>query len=203
MQKVRILNSHNIPIWVMEPVRGGRLARLDADAAAKLKALRPEESLASWAMRWLQRVPGVTVILSGMSDMPQMMDNVATFEGGTPLSDAEVKVLEDIAASMTDMVPCTACRYCCDGCPAGLDIPALVSSYNDLKLEFNFTPVMYLESLPEDKLPSACLGCGACKRICPQGIDIPQIMSDLSDIYGKSPKWSEICVQRHKLELAE
>lgn len=198
-RKIEILRERNIPVWVMEPLRGGKLARLTEDQEAELRNARPEESVASWAFRWLQDIPGVTVILSGMSSFEQMVDNVKTFENENPLSPAEKELLEKVAGSMLDMVPCTACRYCCDGCPAGLDIPYLLSCYNDLKLEVTYTPLMKLEILPEEKRPSACMGCGACASICPQGIDIPKIMSSLSDTFEKYPKWSELCVKRNAI----
>jgi predicted aldo/keto reductase-like oxidoreductase len=180
----------------MEPVRGGRLAALGDAADASLKALRPDESVPAWAFRWLQSVPGVTVILSGMSSLEQMADNVRSFEAERPLSAAEEAVLMDAVAPLRSRVPCTACRYCCDGCPMELDIPMLISAYNDLSLGFNFTPMMRIEALPEDKRPSACLACGACAEICPQGIPIPDILAGLTEKYESMPKWSDICRQR-------
>ena len=99
---------------------------------------------------------------------------------------------------MKDSVPCTACRYCCEGCPAGLDIPALIAEYNDLKVQVSFNPIMRLEILPEEKRPHACLQCGACTQICPQGIAIPDVMADLAAIYDRAPKWSEICEKRNR-----
>ena len=195
-QKCKLLNDRGLPIWVMEPLRGGRLAALGEEADAALKALRPDESVAAWAFRWLRSVPGVTVILSGMSSPEQMADNVRTFESDRALSEAEEAVLMDAVAPLRSRVPCTACRYCCDGCPMELDIPMLIAAYNDLSLGFNFTPVMRLEALPEDKLPSACLACGACAEICPQGIPIPDILAELSERYASMPKWSDICRQR-------
>ena len=104
---------------------------------------------------------------------------------------------------MKNSVPCTACRYCCAGCPAELDIPQLLAEYNDLRLQFSFTPMMRLENLPDDKKPHACLGCGACAQICPQGIDIPGALADLAALYDQYPKWSEICEQRNRLAGAE
>lgn len=185
--KVEILNERNIPIWVMEPVRGGRLAKLPGIPV-------------SHAFRWVQDVPGVTMTLSGMSDMSQMQDNIATFDALTPLSGEENAALMEAASSLRTGVPCTACRYCCEGCPVGLDIPKLLNAYNDLSIEFAFTPMMYLESLPEEARPSSCLGCGACSGICPQGIDIPSVMQALSGLYDKYPKWSDICVERNKIK---
>jgi hypothetical protein len=195
-EKCKILNDRGLPIWVMEPVRGGRLAALGDEADAALRVLRPDESVAAWAFRWLQSVPGVTVILSGMSSPEQMADNVRTFEAERPLSEAEEAVLMDAVAPLRSRVPCTACRYCCDGCPMELDIPMLIAAYNDLSLGFNFTPMMRLEALPEEKRPSACLSCGACAEICPQGIPIPDVLAGLSERYDSMPKWSDICRQR-------
>lgn len=197
--KVELLAEYGVPVWVMEPVRGGYLANLGEEGNASLKAIEPESSIASWAFRWLQGVPGVTVTLSGMSDMEQVMDNVRTFETERPLGRAENDLILGIAGGLHQAAPCTACRYCCEGCPCGLDIPSLVKSWNDLSLQFSFAPMMMLESLPEDKRPSACVGCGACQSVCPQGIEIPGIMEKLSALYDKYPKWSDICRERNAL----
>ena len=97
---------------------------------------------------------------------------------------------------MKDSVPCTGCRYCCDGCPMGLDIPMLLSTYNEIRYQPTAMVSMRLEMLPEDKLPSACLGCGACAQICPQKIDIPTALADLNERWSKMTKWSEICRTR-------
>ena len=123
--KAAELNRRNIPIWVMEPLRGGRLARLTDEEAEELRALRLGESPVGWAFRFLQGVPGVTVILSGMSNQEQLEANLDTFETDKPLTDAERSALLDIAGGMVNgqVLPCTACRYCVDHCPKGLDIP--------------------------------------------------------------------------------
>lgn len=179
--KVALLNERNIPVWVMEPLRGGLLAR-KGDAAE--------------AFRWIAEIPGVTMILSGMSDIAQMEDNINTFNTLEPLDDARREKLYALADSLRSSVPCTACRYCCEGCPMGLDIPSLIRSYNDMKTAFSFTPLMKVEALPADKRPSACVGCGACAQICPQRIDIPAIMADFADMLSKTTSWEEICRQR-------
>ncbi|MBQ7486370.1 MAG: aldo/keto reductase [Clostridia bacterium] len=194
--KVRLLADRKIPIIVMEPLRGGKLAALDASDEDRLRALRPNESIASWAFRWLQRLPDVRVVLSGMSDFAQMKDNVSTFTGGAPLTADEVALLEQIADKLKDAVPCTRCRYCCEGCPMGLDIPMLIHAYNDLKFAGSMTVPMQMDALPDDKRPSACIGCGACAAICPQKIDIPSVMSDLAERISKMGTWAEICRQR-------
>lgn len=202
-RKVEILSSRGIPFVVMEPVRGGKLAHPGDAAEERLRALRPGASAASWSFRWLQEVPGVMTVLSGMSTMGQVIDNVDTFDSPAPLSATERETLADIAEGMKSSVPCTACRYCCAGCPAELDIPGLLAEYNDLRVQFSHTPMMRLEQLPDDKKPHACLGCGACAQICPQGIDIPGALADLAALYDKYPKWSEICEERNRIAGTE
>lgn len=196
--KCELLRRYSIPIWVMEPVRGGRLASLTPEAESELHALRPEESTAAWAFRFLQGVEGVQMILSGMTTPAQMEDNVRTFEERRPLTGQEEKVLLDIAKGMYGAVPCTACRYCCDGCPMGLDIPMLLKLYNEAKLSPNFNIGMRVEALPEDKRPAACVGCGQCARVCPQNIDIPAALADLNEVLKKIPSWADICRQREE-----
>ncbi len=198
-EKVKLLQERDIPVWVMEPVRGGRLAKeeqMPRDLVARMKALRPNESTAAWAFRWLQSVPGVKVVLSGMSDVAQMADNLKTFADERPLDETEKALLSELASRLHGTVPCTACRYCCDECPMGLDIPTFIQCYNDLSLEFNFTPIMRVESLEPDRQPSQCQSCGACKRICPQGIDIPSAIAGLNSLLAKMPSWADICRQR-------
>lgn len=179
-KKVELLNRHNIPIWVMEPLRGGRLASLPEDAASKLKSLRPEETVPGWAFRFLQSVPGVTMVLSGMSDLPQMKENIATFSEDKPLSNEELDALVGIADDMVQggILPCTACRYCTSYCPQGLDIPRLLALYNEHTFSGGgFLAPMAVEALPEDKRPSACVGCRSCEAVCPQQIKISEAMA--------------------------
>ena len=196
--KYQLLAERGIPVWVMEPLRGGRLASLSEADEARMKALRPEESIASWSFRWLQRLPDVKVVLSGMSAMDQMADNVSTFSGGTPLDDGEAALAEEIAEGMKNALPCTRCRYCCDGCPMGLDIPMLIHAYNDVKFASSMTVAMQFDALPEEKKPSACIGCGACAAVCPQNIDIPAAMAELAETIAKMPSWAEMCRQREE-----
>ncbi|MBQ8620678.1 MAG: aldo/keto reductase [Clostridia bacterium] len=196
--KVDLLNERNIPIWVMEPVRGGKLCDLGEENNAALKALRPDESIPAWGFRFLQDVPGVTMILSGMSDMAQMEDNLKTFCARKQLTEEETQKLLDIAEGMKDSVPCTACRYCTEHCPMGLDIPMMLSVYNDLRFSPSVSVAMRLEMLPQDKQPSACIGCGACAAICPQKIDIPEAMRDLAAKLETIPKWADICKAREE-----
>ena len=196
--KYELLTERGIPVWVMEPVRGGRLAKLSDGEEALLKSLRPGESIPAWGFRWLQGLPNVTMVLSGMSDMAQMQDNIRTFSQEKPLSEAEVNALYDVAEGMMDAIPCTACRYCCGGCPMGLNIPMLLHTYNDLKFSPTFTVAMRVEALPEEKRPAACIGCGACAAICPQGIHIPELLREFSQALDKVPKWADLCRQREE-----
>lgn len=196
--KCELLRRYNIPIWVMEPIRGGRLASLTPEDETRLRALHPEESVAAWAFRFLQGVEGVQMILSGMTTPEQMQDNVRTFAERRPLTEQEEKVLLDIAKGMYGAVPCTGCRYCCDGCPMGLNIPMLLQIYNEMKFSPCTNVGMRVEALPEDKRPAACVGCGQCTRACPQNIDIPTVLRDLDEELKKIPTWAEICRQREE-----
>ena len=180
----------------MEPVRGGKLANLPAAAQEKLRALRPGASDASWALRWVQEIPGVTMILSGMSDLAQMQDNLATFDHPQPLSEEETACLLRFAEQMKNAVPCTACRYCCDGCPQRINIPQMLRVLNEIRIAPSTNAIMAVEALPESQQPSACLGCGACAAICPQKIDIPGCMQELTERIAKIPSWAEISRQR-------
>lgn len=194
--KYELLTEHGIPVWVMEPVRGGKLANLKEQDAAILTNLRPDESVAAWGFRFLQGLSNVKMILSGMSDMKQMIDNVKTFSEQKPLSTQEEKTLLEIAEGMKNSIPCTACRYCCDGCPMELDIPMLLAAYNELRFSPAVNVSMRIEFMEENKKPSACIACGKCAQICPQNIDIPGAMKDFSEKLSKLPSWAEICKQR-------
>ena len=196
-RKYEILNERGIPVWVMEPLHGGRLCNLSEADQSRLKALRPNESIPAWAFRFLQGLPNVAMVLSGMSSMEQMKENIATYETSVPLNNTEISALMEIADGMKNALPCTSCRYCCDGCPMGLNIPQLINAFNDARLHpTSFTVPMMLDSLPEDKLPSACIGCGQCAQICPQKIDIPKAMSDFTELMPKLPSWKKLCEER-------
>ena len=196
--KIELLGRRGIPVMVMEPVRGGKLADPGEKNTERLKALRPDESAASWAFRWLMEIPEVTTILSGMSNIEQMKDNIRTFTGGKPLSREEWDMMLEIAEGMKNGVPCTACRYCCEGCPAGLDIPMLLKGYNDMKFAGGFTVSMQMDSTPKEQWPDSCLGCGACAAVCPQQIEIPDVLSEYAEMLRKAPSWAEVCRQREE-----
>ena len=180
-EKMELLAKWNIPVWVMEPVRGGKLTALAPEYEARLRALRPDADTVSWAFRFLQTLPQPVVTLSGMSSMAQLEENLALYNDPQPLNETEMRTLLQIAAEMMGMgtVPCTACRYCTDYCPMELDIPALLRLYNEHAFSGGgFIAPMALSSYAEDKKPSACIGCRSCEAVCPQQIKISETMAD-------------------------
>ncbi|MBQ8092578.1 MAG: aldo/keto reductase [Clostridia bacterium] len=186
-EKVDLLNSLNIPVWVMEPLRGGKLASLAPEYEEQLKALRPDEEIPAWAFRFLQSIPGVKMILSGMSNEDQLRKNLVTFAEEKPLGDKEMDTLLSIAKKMLSVgtVPCTACHYCVSHCPQELNIPHLLSLYNEHAYTGGgFIAPMALSALPADKLPTACLQCRSCEQVCPQQIRISEVLADFSQKLG-------------------
>lgn len=181
-EEYEILTRRGIPVMVMEPVRGGRLAALTPETEAELKAAHPDWSMASWALRWVRTLPNVQVILSGMSNLEQLQDNLATFESMEPFSDQDEALLMDVCEKFRSqiVVPCTACRYCCDGCPAQINIPEYLNAYNASKVKRAMEARSILEKIETVGKPKDCVACGACTRCCPQGIDIPEIMKALA-----------------------
>ena len=186
--KVELIREYNLPVWVMEPLRGGKLASLSGEDSAKLKLLRPDEDVPAWAFRFLQSIDDVTVILSGMSDMKQLQDNVRTFETEKKLNREEMDTLLGIAEEMLKQsnLPCTACRYCTSHCPKGLNIPSLLELYNEHSFTGGgFLAPMALMAVPQDKQPSACIGCRSCEAVCPQQIKISEAMSAFRKMLGE------------------
>ncbi len=182
-EKVALLAEYGIPVWVMEPLRGGKLASLPEQYEAQLRALRPDETIPAWAFRFLQTVPEITMVLSGMSNMEQLQANIATWNEDKPLSDEEWSAILSIGDTMATGVPCTACHYCTNHCPMELDTPHLIALYNEHKFTGGgFIAPMALGALPADKQPSACLGCGSCAAVCPQQIDIPGVLADFAEM---------------------
>lgn len=182
-EKVELLEEYNIPVWVMEPLRGGKLAELSVEAEKELSELRPDENIPAWAFRFLQTIPNVKMILSGMSNFTQLKENVATFEEDKPLSEEELKVILKIADGMMGrMLPCTACRYCITHCPKELDIPRLLGIYNNNQFSGveNIQPAV-LKNVEKEKWPSKCIACRSCEKVCPQGIKISEAMADFTE----------------------
>ena len=185
-RKYDVITKHGLPVVVMEPVRGGKLAKPGEKAAALLDAASPGESPASWAFRFLQALPNVAVVLSGMTYMEHLQENIEIFNKPGTMSEAEKEVLRQVVDIIGDFVPCTACKYCKEACPQKLDIPVLIAAYNEALwggVTWYVTDV--LETLADDEKPQACIACGSCRPLCPQNIDIPGAMAGFSGMLGK------------------
>ncbi len=176
-EKVKLIDSYGLPVWVMEPIRGGRLAQLPQDLMAPLKALHPDWTAPEWALRFLQSIPQVKMVLSGMSNETQLGENIATYSQIRGLNEEEMQTLLDLGKRMnfSNTLNCTGCRYCADRCPQELDIPKIVQQYN----AGIFTGKVDLEGFAPDKTPDNCVGCGSCEAVCPQKIRICQMMEKL------------------------
>lgn len=184
-KKLEYLKEKNIPVWVMEPLRGGKIANISDNMLEPVLKNRSNDSVCSLAFRFLQSIDNIYVTLSGMSNLEQVKDNIKTFETFSPLSKNDFDCLLEIARKMTSNIPCTSCRYCTEYCPMGLDIPKLISLYNDHQFTGGgFLAPMYVSSLNEDKRPTACIGCKSCEAVCPQNIKISQVMTDFSERLG-------------------
>lgn len=183
----QILADRGIPVVVMEPVRGGALASPCDAANILFREERPDKSLASWAIRFVASLPGVLTVLSGMSDMEQVRDNVDTMTNFEPLTERDREIIDAAleAYRKKDTVPCTGCRYCMD-CPFGVDIPKMFALYNHFVLDKDEED--YLEAYraqPEETLADKCRACGACLSKCPQHIKIPEKMAAIRETVDK------------------
>ncbi|MCQ2561356.1 MAG: aldo/keto reductase, partial [Clostridia bacterium] len=183
-EKVELLDSYNIPVWVMEPLRGGRLNRLSEKEAELLSKIRPEESNVAKAFRFVQSIPQVTMTLSGMGTMEQLEENMATFSENKPYSEEEMKELMAVSDEMlsSKMLPCTVCRYCENHCPMELPISDMVAMYNEYSFsEGGMLTPMRMATVPENKRPANCVGCKSCEQVCPQNIKISEMMADFAE----------------------
>ena len=201
-KKVEMLREAGLPVWVMEPVRGGKLAHFAPAVEEKMKAIRPEDSIASWGFRWLQTVPQPTMVLSGMSNLAQMQDNIKNFSTVKPLNEEELSLLCGVADGLAKLIPCTGCRYCCPGCPMELDIPTIMNLSNDLTVDYNLNIVARYGALGEGKQARDCIGCGQCMEACPQKINVPEMMRDLDERMSKLQTWEQICKDRQDAQDA-
>lgn len=185
-QLYEILSGHGIPIIVMEPVRGGMLAGFGEEIEQKLKARQPEKSIASWALRFVASQPGVMTILSGMSSEEQMADNIETFTKFEPLAEDEMKLIDEITDEILAIpqIGCTACRYCCDGCPMQISIPDVFRTINTLRRYPNDwrSKNFYSGLIERSGKASDCIGCGQCEGVCPQHLPIISLMKEAAEI---------------------
>ena len=181
-----LATERGVPVIVMEPVRGGALATLNEEGCNVLKKAEPQASIASWAIRFCASLPNVLTVLSGMSNMEQVEDNIRTLSDFSPLAAADFAVLEEAlkAYRAAATVPCTACAYCMD-CPAGVDIPGMFKAYNAYKItksrmEFDWA----YAAIAEAARAHNCTNCGRCLALCPQQLNIPEWMGKIAAEYA-------------------
>ena len=177
-----ILRDRNIPMIIMEPAKGGKLACLDDECAEILKAIRPDKSLASWAFRYVGSLPGIATILSGMSTPEQMEDNINTFKDFEPLSEEELAAIDKVKEIMNrvELAGCTSCKYCVEGCPMGISIPDVISAVNTKrKFPGDMRPQFFYNGLVDRySHASDCIACGQCEGVCPQHLPIISLMQE-------------------------
>lgn len=195
------LHRRGIPAVIMEPLLGGRLAQVNNHIMEEYKRRRPDDSVASWAFRFAGTPEGILTVLSGMTYMEHLQDNIHTYSPLEPCDEEELALLETSARLILDYptVPCTDCKYCMP-CPYGLDIPAIFAHYNKCVNEGNVPEslqdpnyakarkaflVGYDRSVPKLRQASHCIGCGVCSPHCPQGIKIPKQMTRIDAFVEK------------------
>ena len=182
-EKVEMVTKLGIPVFVMEPVRGGKLATLPEEYLSILAEANADYSAPEWAFRFVQNIPEVVLTLSGMSNFQQLKENIDTFEKRKPLTQSEENALLRVTDAMIEKtsLPCTSCRYCTDHCPMELDIPKIIELYNEHTMTGGgFIAPMVIGTLPESKRPAACIGCQSCEAVCPQQIKISDMMKDFA-----------------------
>lgn len=174
---------HGKPIIVMEPLKGGALAAMPPEIQRMFRQANPGASIASWAMRYAASLDGVMMVLSGMSSLEQMDDNVGYMSAFEPLTDAERAIVSAVVERLEQVptIPCTACRYCVDDCPQKIDIPGVFESFNNYTLYDNLDGAKghYRWVTSDGGKASDCISCGACEGHCPQHIRIPELFRDI------------------------
>ena len=188
-RNLEVARRHNKPVIVMEPVKGGMLAKLPEKLEAILQSAAPGRTPASWALRFAGAHEGVICVLSGMTTMEQMQDNIATYKKTLALNAKEQAALQQVVDGLnaTPRVGCTSCRYCVDGCPARIDIPNLIEVYNH-SLTYGISEGLrgnYEWRTEDSAKASACISCGACEGVCPQHLPIIKTMGAIAEQFEK------------------
>ena len=177
-----VARKYNKPVIIMEPVKGGSLVTMTPKVQELFRAARPEMSIASWAVRYAASLEGVMVVLSGMSDEAQMNDNVSYMENFQPLSDKEQEIIRKAVEIIDSIptIPCTACKYCVDGCPMSINIPGVFRAKNHLAIYNNPAAAKkrYAEETQNGGKASDCIQCGQCQEHCPQHIEIIDTLAE-------------------------
>lgn len=183
-----VCEKHNKPVIIMEPVKGGNLVKLPEEAKAVFDSLG-DASYASYAIRFAAGFPKVINVLSGMSDMAQIEDNIAYMKDFKPLNQTELSAIDKVLEiySKMQLIPCTACQYCVDGCPAQISIPGIFAIMNSKQIYKDWNADFYYNTVvtKNGARASACIKCGKCEKICPQGIEIRKLLSEASAEFEK------------------
>lgn len=183
--------KHGVKVIVMEPVKGGRLANVPDEVEALFKRMHPEQSVASWAIRFAASLDEVVMVLSGMSDMEQLLDNMSYMENFTPMTEVEQEVVRQAAELIrkSTAVACTACRYCVDGCPQHIAIPEYFALYNSEKMEMNqgsnTQEIYYRHYTLAHGKASDCIGCKKCEKSCPQHLPVVEYLKQVAECFEK------------------
>ncbi len=192
LKGVELAQKLGIPMVIMEPVKGGSLANLPDDITSIFKNIRPEASTPSWALRYVATFPNVKVVLSGMSNMEQVEDNLDTFGNFKPLNQKEQEAVAQVSDALRKRVKngCTACKYCMP-CPAGVNIPGSFGVWNEYHIYGNVadTTWCWTKEIPEEAKPRNCIKCGKCEKVCPQKIhireDLVKVQQELDVVTGQ------------------
>ena len=178
-----VATKHGKPVIVMEPIKGGSLANPPKKAEKLMKDYAPDASCASWAIRYTASLPNVMVVLSGMSELWQVEDNLSYMDDFKPLTEDEYKVIEKASEEIKFAIPCTACRYCTDGCPMSINIPEIFAIYNTMKRDIRKkweAREKYSELVKDSGKADECIGCEQCVNACPQHLEIPKLLAECS-----------------------
>ena len=189
-QNYEVARKHQKPIVVMEPIKGGTLASFQPDIEKIYKDYAPDSSIASWALRYVGSLEGVMTILSGMSNIEQMNDNLNTMSDFKKINHTEADLIHQVTNQVLSYptIPCTKCRYCTPGCPMNIQIPDLFTAYNSVKMygaNRRYDTYYKDHSTGDYQKASACIECGQCEGVCPQHLEIISLLKEVAEVFDK------------------